>query len=235
LTKSGRDSNHDHTVVPFSEAAVHLLLVDDHTLFRDALRRVLQLGFPEATIRETSSIEGAIDDLSQHPEPDLVILDLTMRGVRGFEGFLTVRSRFPRIPILICSGVDEPRIIREALALGAAGFVAKTARQATYHAAVKQALEGQVFVPEGVVPLPPEAGQRSASARISTLSQGQLNVLILIKKGLTNQEIAARLGIGMSMVKTHATEIMRKLGVRTRTQAVIFVSELDFEHAGLRR
>ncbi|MGU3388709.1 response regulator [Methylobacterium sp. D53M] len=214
---------------------MHLLLVDDHALFRDAIRRVLQLGFTRATIRETSSIEGAIEDLAQHAETDLVILDLTMRGVRGFEGFLTVRSRFPRIPILICSGVDEPRIMREALALGAAGFVPKTARQATYHAAVEQALEGQVFVPEGVGPLAPDAGQRSASARISTLSQGQLNVLILIKKGLTNQEIAARLGIGMSMVKTHVTEIMRKLGVRTRTQAVIFMSELDFEHAGLRR
>jgi DNA-binding NarL/FixJ family response regulator len=124
--------------------------------------------------------------------------------------------------------------MREALTLGAAGFVPKTARQATYHAAVKHALEGHVFVPEGVVPPAPGPGQRSASARISTLSQGQLNVLILIKKGLSNQEIAARLGIGMSMVKTHATEIMRKLGVRTRTQAVIFVSELDFEHAGLR-
>jgi DNA-binding NarL/FixJ family response regulator len=71
--------------MPFSEAAVHLLLVDDHALFRDAMRRILKLGFPDAIIRETASIEAAIDDLAQHPETDLVILDLTMRASREFQ------------------------------------------------------------------------------------------------------------------------------------------------------
>lgn len=147
---------------------------------------------------------------------------------------MAIRARFPRIPVLICSGLEEAPIIREALALGAAGFVPKTSNRAAYLEAVARALEGEIFVPDSVAAAL-SAGPRSASAasaRMSTLSHAQMNVLILIKQGLSNKEIALCLGIGMSMVKTHATEIMRKLGVRSRTQAVIFASALDFKRIG---
>ncbi|GJD91410.1 MULTISPECIES: response regulator [Methylobacterium] len=213
---------------------MQLLLVDDHALFRDAVRRILQAGFPEALIEDADSIEAATAALGHTPGTDLVILDLSMHGIRGFEGFMAIRARFPRIPVLICSGLEEAPIIREALALGAAGFVPKTSNRAAYLEAVARALEGEIFVPDSVAAAL-SAGPRStsvASARMSTLSHAQMNVLILIKQGLSNKEIALCLGIGMSMVKTHATEIMRKLGVRSRTQAVIFASALDFKRIG---
>lgn len=216
------------------EPTVQLLLVDDHALFRDAIRRILQAAFPQALIEDADSIEAATAALGHRPDMDLVVLDLSMRGIRGFEGFMAIRARFPRIPILICSGLEEARIIREALALGAAGFVPKTSSRITYLEAVARALEGEIFVPDSVAGTL-HSDPRSAStpyARMSTLSHAQMNVLILIKQGLSNKEIALCLGIGMSMVKTHATEIMRKLGVRSRTQAVIFASALDFERIG---
>ncbi|MGU3539805.1 response regulator [Methylobacterium sp. A54F] len=213
---------------------MRLLLVDDHALFRDAIRCVLQMGLPAASIEEAASIEDAARALARRPDTDLILLDLSMNGIRGFEGYFSIRARHPRIPILICSGLDDARIIREALALGAAGFVPKTSSRTVYLEAVALALTGDIFVPD-TVRARLFADPRTASpafARMSTLSHAQMNVLILLKQGLSNREIAASLGIGMSMVKTHATEIMRKLGVHSRTQAVIFASALDFERIG---
>ncbi|WP_430911555.1 response regulator [Methylobacterium sp. sgz302541] len=216
---------------------MHFILVDDHPLFREALRSIIRLARPQTRIDEAESIEAAKLVLADKPKIDLIMLDLSMKGVIGFDGLIAMRAAFPRIPILVVSGHDEPRIVREALHLGAAGFVPKSADKATYIRALDCIAGGSVFTPDHVDAgyLGADRGDAeaaSASARIAKLTPAQLNVLGMLKRGKINKQIAYELGIGDSMVKAHVSEIMRKLGVKNRTQVAICASSLDYDRAG---
>lgn len=212
---------------------MHFILVDDHPLFREALRSMIRLGLPHARIDEADSIEAAKAALGERPQVDLIMLDLSMIGVTGFDGLMSLRIAYPRIPILVVSGLDEPRIVREALQLGAAGFVPKSSGKTTYMRAIQEIASGGVFVPEEV-----DLEARAEAApnfhdSIATLTPAQMRVLTMIKRGKLNKQIAFELGIGDSMVKAHVSEIMRKLGVSNRTQVAIRASSLDFDRVGL--
>jgi len=212
---------------------VHIILVDDHPLFREALRSMIRLGIPRARIEEAESIELARAVLAERPGIDLIMLDLSMKGVDGFDGLMSLRIRFPRIPILVVSGLDEPRIIREALRLGASGFVPKSSGKTTYLQAVDRIMNGSIFVPDLAEPAgEPASSEPPVSQRIATLTPAQMNVLTMIKRGKINKQIAHELGIGDSMVKAHVSEIMRKLGVHNRTQVALCASSLDFDRVG---
>ncbi|MDR7038530.1 DNA-binding NarL/FixJ family response regulator [Methylobacterium sp. BE186] len=216
---------------------MHIILVDDHPLFREALRSMVRLGIPAARIEEAESIETAQTILAARPGMDLIVLDLSMKGVAGFEGLIGLRGRFPRVPILVCSALDEPRIIREALQLGAAGFVPKSSGRATYLQAVERVMSGDIFVPSAIEgrPLAADESPDPAARRIASLTPAQMNVLTLIRRGLINKQIAFELGIGDSMVKAHVSEIMRKLGVRNRTQVALCAASLDFDRGASHR
>lgn len=217
---------------------MHILLVDDHPLFREALRSMVRLGLPQARIEEAESITSARAVIGDRPTIDLIMLDLSMKGVTGFDGLMTLRIAYPRIPILVVSAHEEPRIVREALQLGASGYVPKSSGKSVYMEAIREIGSGGVFVPDI---LSPSAERRvesrqpasSATDRIATLTPAQMNVLTLIKRGKINKQIAYELGIGDSMVKAHVSEIMRKLGVSNRTQVAICASSLDFDRVGL--
>lgn len=214
---------------------MHIILVDDHPLFREALRSTIRLGLPHARIEEADSIGAAKAVLAERPGIDVIVLDLSMKGVTGFDGMMSLRIRFPRIPILVCSGLEEGRIVREALRLGAAGFVPKSATRATYVEALDCIMRGSIYVPDLAQQVhEPEASETTdASARIAALTPAQMNVLSMIKRGKLNKQIAFELGIGDSMVKAHVSEIMRKLGVRNRTQVALCASALDFDRVGM--
>jgi DNA-binding NarL/FixJ family response regulator len=126
---------------------MHIILADDHPLFREALRSTIRLGLPHARIEEAESIEAAKTVLAERPGIDVIVLDLSMKGVSGFDGMMSLRIRFPRIPILVCSGLEEGRIVREALRLGAAGFVPKSATRATLLEALDSIMRGSIYVP----------------------------------------------------------------------------------------
>jgi DNA-binding NarL/FixJ family response regulator len=214
---------------------MHLLLVDDHPLFREALRSIVHLGVPNVQVDDADSIEAAKGVLSRRPGIDLIVLDLSMKGTSGFDGMLSLRARYPRIPILVCSALEESRVVREALSLGAAGFVPKSAPKAAFLEAFERVMAGSIYVPETAqAPRPREAGGRDAAlTQIASLTPAQMKVLSLIKVGKINKQIAFELGIGDSMVKAHVSEIMRKLGVRNRTQVALCASALDFDRVGL--
>ncbi|MFY9294412.1 MAG: response regulator transcription factor [Methylorubrum rhodinum] len=208
---------------------MHFVLVDDHPLFREALRSMIRLGLPHARIEEADSIEAAKGVLGDRPQVDLIMLDLSMIGVTGFDGLMSLRIAYPRIPILVVSGLDEPRIMREALRLGAAGFVPKSSGKTVYMRAIQKIVSGGVFVPESVDLTAGIEAAPSARESIATLTPAQMRVLSMIKRGKLNKQIAFELGIGDSMVKAHVSEIMRKLGVRNRTQVALCASMLDFD------
>lgn len=215
---------------------MHVILVDDHPLFREALRSMIRLGVPHARIDEADSIASAKTVLGDRPSVDLIMLDLSMEGVTGFDGLMALRISYPRVPILVVSALDEPRIVREALQLGAAGFVPKSSGKAIYMEAIREIAGGNVYVPASIDLRADDSDLRrgaAASQRIATLTPAQMNVLTLIKRGKINKQIAYELGIGDSMVKAHVSEIMRKLGVSNRTQVAICASSLDFDRVGL--
>ena len=217
------------------EAPLRLLLVDDHPLFREALASTIALAFPGAELHEADGIRGACEILECHPAIDLTLLDLTMQGVAGFDGLVTIRARFPRVPILIVSGLEEPRIMHEAVRHGAAGFVPKAVDKATLTRAISEVLNGALFLPPDLAAPPPPArpGRKPPLAeRVARLTPQQMRVLAMIRQGKLNKQIAHELQVGDSTVKAHVSEILRKLEVISRTQIVIETAYLDFDQTG---
>ena len=210
---------------------MHFLIVDDHPLYREALQSTVQRAFG-ATTDEAASIAAACDSLAARRVTDLVLLDLSMESVSGFDGLITIRKRFPSVPIVVVSGLDEPRIVREAIRFGVAGFVPKAAGKATLVAAIASVLRGELGFPadlRGPAAQDPGGGQHKLlSERLAQLTPQQMRVLAMIRQGKLNKQIAHELSVGDSTVKAHVSEILRKLGVMSRTQIVIETASLNF-------
>lgn len=216
-------------------AELNLLVVDDHPLFREALSSAITLAFPHASLHEAEGIRSACELLGRTPSIDLTLLDLSMQGVTGFDGLVTIRARFPRVPILIVSGLEDPRIMREALHHGAAGFVPKAVDKATLTRAISEVLNGALFMPPdltGALEEPPSRTKKTPLAeRVARLTPQQLRVLMMIRQGKLNKQIAHELQVGDSTVKAHVSEILRKLEVISRTQIVIETAYLNFDQS----
>jgi DNA-binding NarL/FixJ family response regulator len=217
------------------------LIIDDHPLFREALHSAVQLAYPEVDTVEARSIAEALDLLGDPTPFDLALLDLSMPDVHGFEGLLQLRTRYPRLPVVIVSGHEDAKVISEALSYGAAGFVPKSARKDELAGAIRSVMEGAIYVPQGYEPQPPDAESMDRAdlvQRLAKLTPQQLRVLQMLRQGMLNKQIAYELQVGETTVKAHVSEILRKLNVYSRTQAVIEVSKLDNaelfrDHAGL--
>lgn len=212
--------------------AESFLVVDDHPLFLDAIKLAIGSAFPDAKTTEATSISGAREAIGKEGDFDLVLLDLTMPGTHGFEGLLELRFEFPKIPIVIVSAMDDPRIIHQAMTCGAAGFISKSVRKAELSDAIRAVISGSVCLPKGYKP--PKDGEADVGdakliSRLQSLTPQQLRVLKMLRRGLLNKQIAFELGVGETTVKAHVSEILRKLNVTSRTQAVIEVSKTDFE------
>lgn len=209
---------------------LRFLIIDDHPLFRDALQSALQLVYPDAETVDARLIEDALTVLESGQNFDLALLDLSIPGVQGFEGLLRIRTRHPRLPVVVVSGHEDPRIVSETLSYGAAGFIPKSARKADLAKAIREVMDGAVYVPENYVEQPrdPEREDRAEMVRrLATLTPQQMRVLGMLRQGLLNKQIAFELQVGETTVKAHVSEILRKLHVYSRTQAVIEVSRLD--------
>jgi DNA-binding NarL/FixJ family response regulator len=213
-------------------ARASFLIVDDHPLFVEALKLVIQNAFPEAAISEASSIEAARETLDKQGPFDVVLLDLSMPGTRGLDGLLELRTRHPRLPIVVVSALEDPRIIHEVMTCGAAGFISKSTRGADLGDAIRDVMAGSVVLPKGYQPPESAAGASGVAdltARLATLTPQQVRVLQMLRQGLLNKQIAYDLGVGETTVKAHVSEILRKLKVASRTQAVIEAAKIDFD------
>ena len=209
------------------------LIVDDHPMFREAMQSALRSAYPKAEVHEATGIDGAVDMLSGlRRSYDLALLDLSMPGTTGFDGLLRLRNQFPRLPILVVSALDDPRVVREALSYGICGFVSKSAKKAEIVRAIATVLAGGVHVPEGhprTAPVAVGRGTADLVARLASLTPQQMRVLQMLRQGMLNKQIAHELDVGETTIKAHVSEILRKLDVVSRTQAVIEVSRIDFD------
>lgn len=212
------------------------LVVDDHPLFREALESAVRTAYPNAEVVEASSISEAMAHIERTPGFDLALIDLSMPSVKGFEGVLSVRARYPGLPVVVVSGLEDPRIVAEAMNCGVSGFIPKSSKKAELTDAIRRVMNGEVFVPASYSPPPAAAPDKTGrpkkqdfAERLASLTPQQLRVLGMIRQGLLNKQIAFELDVGETTVKAHVSEILRKLNVASRTQAVIETTGLDFE------
>jgi DNA-binding NarL/FixJ family response regulator len=208
-----------------------ILIVDDHPLFVEALKLVIQNTVPDATVSEAASIEAARAMVDKRGPFDLVLLDLSMPGTRGLDGLIELRSRYPRLPLVVVSALEDPRIIHEVMTCGAAGFISKSTRGVDLGNAIREVMAGSVVLPKNYQPPQPDqdGGTADLTARLATLTPQQVRVLQMLRQGLLNKQIAYDLGVGETTVKAHVSEILRKLKVTSRTQAVIEAAKIDFD------
>ena len=202
-----------------------ILIVDDHPLFRTALGQTLM---DSAEIREVGDLPALHKVLEADREWDLVLLDLNMPGADGLSGLLLLRAEYPALPIMIISAVAAEGVIKQALELGASGYLVKSAGPAEIRGAIATVLSGGVHVPLGVG-LPDDTPDGALLHRLTTLTPQQVRVLMMLSEGLMNKQIAYELSISEATVKAHVSSILQKLDVDSRTQAVIAASRIGRE------
>ncbi len=209
-------------------SATRILIVDDHPLFREALKQAITGGISNATISQAGSLDAARGFLDKHDGFDLVLLDLRMPGVQGLSGLIFLRAQYPNVPVVIVTAAEDHGLVQKALGLGACGFIPKSSGTETIVAAVNGVLNGDIWVPEGYDRA--ASGDKEAEAiarRIATLTPQQIRVLMMLKEGLLNKQIAYELDISEATVKAHVSAILQKLKVSSRTQVVIAASRID--------
>ncbi|HPD93625.1 MAG: response regulator transcription factor [Rhodobacter sp.] len=203
------------------------LIVDDHPLFCDALALTLRGIAGVADVDCAHSLAAALERFETAPRPDLVLLDLDLPDVEGLDGLIRLRAGQPDLPVLVVSSMAEPRLVRAALAAGAAGFVPKHSGREAFRAALDALGRGDCWRPDGLGD-ETEAGTETSVARLTQLTRQQARILDLLCQGRLNKQIAWELSIAETTVKAHVTAIMRKLGVQSRTQAVLIAQQAKF-------
>ena len=210
-----------------------LIIADDHPLFRGALREAVTGLFAHVDIGEAGSFDDVAALLERGGEVDLILLDLTMPGVRGFSGLMYLRAQYPSVPIVVVSANDDPAVIRRCMDLGTSGFIPKTLDIEEMRAAVKRVLEGGVWTPPDVdLGAGADADIADLLARLTSLTPQQVRVLMMLSEGLLNKQIAYELTVSEATVKAHVSAILQKLGVESRTQAVIAAAKIELGQWG---
>jgi DNA-binding NarL/FixJ family response regulator len=208
-------------------AATRLVIADDHPLFRDALRQAVGSVVASATIDEAGSFEELTALLDQDSDVDLVLLDLSMPGISGFSGLIYLRAQFPAIPVVIVSASDDGGTIRQSLDFGASGFIPKRFGVDTLRDAIMKVLGGDVWVPADTdLSSATDPEMARLRDRLVTLTPQQVRVLMMLSEGLLNKQIAYELGVSEATIKAHVSAILQKLGVESRTQAVIAAAKI---------
>jgi DNA-binding NarL/FixJ family response regulator len=198
-----------------STARRAFLIADDHPMVRDALSTALAQAFPGSGVALAGSLGEVQAALERQPETDALLLDLDMPGMDGLTGLALLRSDWPTVPVIVVSAARDAAVARRTHDLGASAYVEKSASLEKIAATVRAVLDGEILAP------PPADTTDTVAQRASQLTPQQWRVLALMVHGDQNKQIAYKLGVGEATVKAHVTVILRKLGVRSRTQAVI--------------
>jgi DNA-binding NarL/FixJ family response regulator len=209
------------------QASHRLVIADDHPLFRGALREAVSGLLAKADIAEAGTFEEASAFLDRGGETDLVLLDLAMPGVRGFSGLMYLRAQYPSVPVVVVSANDDPAVIRRCMEFGASGFIPKTLGIEAIRNAIARVLDGEVWTPPDVNLDDADTETVALVARLTTLTPQQVRVLMMLSEGLLNKQIAYELSVSEATVKAHVSAILQKLGVESRTQAVIAAAKIE--------
>jgi DNA-binding NarL/FixJ family response regulator len=214
-----------------------VLIVDDHPLYRLALKGAVAAACTDCEIFEADSVGGLFDALDLHPHVDLLLLDLNLPGAYGFNALAHLRGSRPELPIIVVSASDDARTMRLALAFGAQSFVSKSADAATIGDCVLAVLRGEALAHAGLTSEREPGADEGAleiAQRMAQLTPQQFRVLGMLCAGRLNKQIGEDLEITEATVKAHMTVILRKLGAANRTQAVLLAGRLARESSEIR-
>jgi DNA-binding NarL/FixJ family response regulator len=204
------------------------LIADDHPLFREALISALRPLFDNVEIIQSDNLDSTLEALQQNPDFDLVLLDLNMPGCERFYGLIRVSKDFPEVPVAVISASDSIEVVSKVMSLGAKGFIPKATPTHTIADALKQIMNGNNWLPEGMqTSIEQGAPVIDIAKQVGELTPKQFQVLQLLQNGLLNKQIAFNLNITEATVKAHISALFRKLNVNTRTQAVLLLKNLD--------
>lgn len=209
------------------------VIADDHPLFRGALRQALQGLGDDIEIHETGNFEGVKALMQAHDDIDLVLLDLHMPGTSGLSGLIALKGIESTVPVAIISAFDDAATIRRALDLGASGFISKSSGVDGIRKGVETILAGGIWTSEEIdlgVEADPEISD--LIQRLQTLTPQQTRVLSMLAEGLLNKQIAYELSVSEATIKAHVSAVLQKLGVDSRTQAVIRLARIGADPLG---
>lgn len=213
------------------QLAHKIIIADDHPLFRAALRQAVTQAVPGIDIVEADSLAAVQEAVEKHADADLVLLDIHMPGTHGFSGLVFLRGQHPGVPVVVVSGSEEPHVMKRAIDYGASGFIPKSAPLETLSEAITAVLEGEEWLPQELTDNMDEVSEEDQqfAAALASLTPQQFRVLTMLTEGLLNKQIAYELSVSEATIKAHVTAILRKLGVHSRTQAVIAAQRLGVE------
>ena len=197
------------------------LLVDDHALFRAGLRMPLRTIRPDASPIEASTIDEALAACAEHPDLQIVLLDLSLRDESGLDALRRLREAAPVAAVVVVSGSEEVSTIHACLDAGAMSYIPKSVAPDVLTEAMRHVLAGRVWLPEQISAL-----EAAESATRPVLTPRQLDVMRCLNRGLPTKTISRELDLSENTVKEHIAAIFRALGVVNRTQAVIRASRL---------
>lgn len=205
------------------------VIADDHPLFRGALKQALS-SFGDARIEEVGDFDAVKASVVANDDIDLLLLDLTMPGSSGLSGLVALRGISSNFPVVVVSARDDAETVRRALELGASGFISKSAGMDQIRKAVETVLAGGIALPDGLdLGEERDAEVSDLIQRLRSLTPQQSRVLTMLAEGLLNKQIAYELGVSEATIKAHVSAILQKLGVDSRTQAVIRLSRIGME------
>lgn len=233
-----------------------VLLVDDHPLILSALQAIIQGFGDDVTVVCAGSAKAARHTLEDDSDFDLVLLDLQLGDANGFDVLPELRSRYPALSVVVVSASDRASDVIRAIDLGAMGFVPKRASNDTLFEALRLVMSGGIYVPSmtlGGDPAAPPAGgdtvpgvmrqlanaaseaphQTMPSLDSLGLTTRQADVLAHLLQGKPNKLIAKEMKLSVDTVKDHVAAVLRALGVNSRTQAVLAVSQMTQQQGGL--
>ncbi|RMG35931.1 MAG: DNA-binding response regulator [Gammaproteobacteria bacterium] len=213
------------------EMDTHIIVADDHPLFRDAVTHLLERSIPMVRVSQVESFRQLNEQLAGDVLPSLVLLDLKLIDTRGLDGLLLLKKHYPSLPVLIISAFDDDKVVQMAMQCGASGFVPKRLEMERMAEAIQSVLEGEMWFPE--LEVADEAPPLDTKALVESLTPAQLRVLSLLRDGMPSKEMAAAMSVTEATIKAHLTEIFRKLKVKNRTQAVLATQDLDLPSQGL--
>jgi DNA-binding NarL/FixJ family response regulator len=208
------------------EQRPRVLLADDHPMMLAGLRKLLE---PELQVVGTAMDGRRLLELAERLRPDLVITDVAMPGLDGIEATRRLQTAVPGIRVLILSIHAEPSCVRAAFAAGACGYLTKIAAAEEIERAVREVLAGRFYVSSAVtraaiVPMacslespPPAAGE--------ALTRREADILRLVAEGLGNKQIAGRLGVAVTTVRTHLSSVYEKLRVESRVELALYAAQ----------
>jgi DNA-binding NarL/FixJ family response regulator len=211
-----------------------IIIADDHPLFRNALSQAVNASLNPVNIETAFDISSLQSCVEEQPFTQLILLDLHMPGAYGFSGLIHLSANHPDIPVIVVSAHASSDIIRRAMDHGASGYLPKSSSMQEITDAISQVLAGNLWLPPSydmnTQASTPE--EMNIADILSTLTPQQFRVATILAQGLLNKQIAYELNVTEATIKAHVTEIFRKLGVHSRTQAALTIRKLDVQPPG---